>query len=155
MDLLATGAGTVYAVHDTVHDTYRERREYEMYSLLHVITDWCLTGNSYDEDKYNFTEREITLESRKVIDKIAVTMLRTEIDNAIIINGLLKLSKMERIIIVLNIMNDIALFEIAFLLNANMNSIYVQKKSALEKLRRELSEHFHCGILKYKEAETK
>lgn len=124
-----------------------------MFSLLYMITDWCLEETAYETEEYNFTDRELTLESRKILDKIAVTMLQNEIDNAIIINGLLKLSKMERIIIILNILNDVALFEIAFLLDANLNSIYVQKKSALEKLRVEFSEHFHYGILKYKEAD--
>lgn len=122
-----------------------------MFSLLYMLTDWCVKETSDKTEEYIFTDRELTLESRKILDKIAVTMLQTEIDNAIIINGLLKLSKMERIIVVLNIMNDVALFEIAFLLDANLNSIYVQKKSALKKLRSEFSEYFHSGVLKYKE----
>ena len=124
-----------------------------MLSLLYMITDWCLTEKNDNKEEYVFTDRELTLESRKILDKIAVTMLRTEIDNAIIINGLLKLSKIERIIIILNILNDVALLEIAFLLETNINSVYVQKKSGLEKLKVELNEHFHCGVLKYKEVE--
>ena len=126
-----------------------------MFSLLYDSTNWCHSGNNYVGEEYSFTDRELTIESRKILDKIAITMLKCEIDNAIIINGLLKLSKMERIIIILNILNDVALFEIAFLLDANLNSIYVQKKSALRKLEKEFSEHFRCGIIKYKEAEIK
>ena len=122
-----------------------------MFSLLYMIADWCQNEKLDYRDEYSFTERELTLESRKILDKIAVTMLRTEIDNAIIINGLLKLSKIERIIIILNILNDVALVEIAFLLDTNINSVYVQKKSGLEKLKVELNEHFHCGVLKYEE----
>ena len=110
-----------------------------MLSLLYMITDWCLTEKNDNKEEYVFTDRELTLESRKILDKIAVTMLRTEIDNAIIINGLLKLSKIERIIIILNILNDVALLEIAFLLDTNINSVYVQKKSGLEKLKVELN----------------
>ena len=48
-------------------------------------------------------------------------MLYNEIDNAIIINCILKLSKIERIVIILNILNDIALFEIAFLVDTSLN----------------------------------
>lgn len=124
-----------------------------MFSLLYMITNWCMDETVCKTEEYNFTDRELTLESRKILDKIAVTMLQSEIDNIIIIDALLKLSKMERIIIILNILNDVALFEIAFLLDANLNSIYVQKKSALEKLRVEFREHFHYGILRYKEAD--
>ena len=39
----------------------------------------------------------------------------------------------------LNVLNDITLLEIAFLLDTNMNSLYVQKNSALKKLRKELA----------------
>lgn len=126
-----------------------------MFSLLYLLNNWCITEYSDKTEENIFTDRELTLESRHILDKIALTMLKAKTDNAIIINGLLKLSKMERIIIVLNIMNEVALFEIAFLLNANMNSIYVQKKSALEKLRVELSKHFHCGVIKYEEVGMK
>lgn len=123
-----------------------------MFDLLYMITDWCYIEKSNNAENFNFTEKELTLESRKILDKIAITILRGEIDNAIIINGLLKLSKMERIIIILNILNDTALFEIAFLLDTNINSVYVQKKRALDKLREELSEYFRFGMLKYREA---
>lgn len=122
-----------------------------MLSLLYMITDRYLKET--DTEKYEFTERELTLESRKILDKIAVTILRMEIDNAIIINGLLKLSKMERMVIVLNILNDVAPPEIAFLLDTSINSVYVQKKNGLKKLRIELNEYFQCGILKYEEVE--
>ena len=73
------------------------------------------------------------------------------IDNSIIIEALLRLSKIERIIIILNVLNDITLLAIAFLLDTNMNSLYVQKNSALKKFRKEFSHYFHYGILKYEE----
>ena len=121
-----------------------------MFSLLYIITDWCIKEKDCEIRDYVFSDKELT-ESRKLVDKIAITMLYNEIDNAIIINCILKLSKIERIVIILNILNDIALFEIAFLVDTSLNSIYVQKKNALNKLRKELDEYFHYGILKYEE----
>ncbi len=126
-----------------------------MFSLLYLITDWCQTENQKEYEKFTLSERELTLESRRILDKIAVRILYYEIDNEIIIDGILKLSKIERIIIILNILNDITLLEIAFLLDTNMNSIYVQKKSALQKLREIFSEYFQHGILKYEEVKKK
>ena len=121
-----------------------------MFSLLYIITDWCRKEKDCEIRDYVFSDKELTIESRKLVDKIAITMLYNEIDNAII-NCILKLSKIERIVIILNILNDIALFEIAFLVDTSLNSIYVQKKNALNKLRKELDEYFHYGILKYEE----
>ena len=122
-----------------------------MFSLLYIITDWCIKEKDCEIRDYVFSDKELTIESRKLVDKIAITMLYNEIDNAIIINCILKLSKIERIVVILNILNDIALFEIAFLVDTSLNSIYVQKKNALNKLRKELDEYFHYGILKYEE----
>lgn len=126
-----------------------------MVNLLYTLMEWCIVENNDETIPSIFTNRELILESRKILDKIVVKMLKAEFENNIIINSLLKLSKMERIIIVLNIMNGVTLLEIAHLLNASKNSISVQKKTALEKLKVELSEHFHCGILNFQEVEIK
>ena len=123
----------------------------KMFSLLYVIREWCEKEKAYLTEDDLFTARELILESRNILDKIVLVILRTEIDNAIIIECLLKLSKIERIITVLNIMNNVELYEIACLLNVSMNSIYVQKKTALDKIKIELEKHFRCGVLSYKE----
>lgn len=122
-----------------------------MFSLLYTITSWYQNNEHKNNLNLSFTEKDLSIESRKIFDKIAIHILYYTIDNSIIIEALLKLSKIERIIIILNVLNDITLLEIAFLLDTNMNSLYVQKNSALKKLRKEFSHYFHYGILKYEE----
>ena len=126
-----------------------------MFNLLYMIMDWCQTEEDEQTCNFNITYRQSVLESRKIFDKIAIRIMLNEIDNAIIIDELLKLSKMERIIVILNILNEVKLIEIAYLLDATVNSIYVQKKSALQKLRVAFREHFHYGLIEYKEVENK
>lgn len=126
-----------------------------MSNLLYMITDWCQKEENKENCDFDITYKQSILESRKIFDKITKKILLSEIDNAIIIDGLLKLSKIERIIVILNILNEVELIEIAYLLGANVNSIYVQKKSALQKLRGAFIEHFHCGLIEYKEVEHK
>ena len=61
-----------------------------MFSLLYIITDWCIKEKDCEIRDYVFSDKELTIESRKLVDKIAITMLYNEIDNAIIINCILK-----------------------------------------------------------------
>lgn len=103
-----------------------------MFSLLYIITSWYQNNEHENNLNLSFTEKDLSIESRKIFDKIAIHILYYTIDNSIIIEALLKLSKIERIIIILNVLNDITLLEIAFLLDTNMNSLYVQKNSALK-----------------------
>lgn len=123
-----------------------------MFDLLCMITDWCQTKENTENCNFDMTYRQSVLESRKIFDRIAKNILLNEIDNAIIIDALLKLSKMERIIVILNILNEIEIIEIAYLLGTNVNSIYVQKNSALQRLRKAFIGHFHYGLIEYKEA---
>ncbi len=120
-----------------------------------MITDWCQTEGNEKNCNFDMTYRQSVLENRKIFDKIAIRIMLSEIDNAIIIDELLKLSKMERIIIIFNILNKVEIMEIAYLLNTTVNSIYVQKKSALQKLKFAFGKSFHYGMIEYKEVEKK
>lgn len=55
------------------------------------------------------------------------------------VNAILKLARMERIIIAFNIIQGIELREIAYLLNTSADSVYSQKNTALKRLKAELS----------------
>lgn len=103
-----------------------------MFSLLHIITSWYQNNKHENNLDLSFTEKDLSIEIRKIFDKIAIHILYYTIDNSVIIEALLRLSKIERIIIILNVLNDTTLLEIAFLLDTNMNSLYVQKNSALK-----------------------
>lgn len=85
-----------------------------MFSLLYIITSWYQNNEHENNLNLSLTEKDLSIESRKIFDKIAIHILHYTIDNSIIIEALLKLSKIERIIIILNVLNDITLLEIAF-----------------------------------------
>lgn len=81
------------------------------------------------------TQKELTCECRKIFDKMAIHITLSTFENRSIIDAVLKLPRLERIIIIFNVVGEFALIEIAQLLGSNLNSVYVQKHSALKKLR--------------------
>lgn len=81
------------------------------------------------------TEKEIIKESRKIFARWAIRILINEFENEVLMTAVMRLGKVERIIIVLNIVGDIPPKAIAYLLGTNVNSVYVQKRTALKKLR--------------------
>ena len=54
------------------------------------------------------------------------------------VNAILKLARVERIIIALHIIQGMELKEIAYLLNTSVDSVYTQKNTALKQLKTEL-----------------
>ena len=69
------------------------------------------------------------------------------------VNAILKLARVERIIIALHIIQGMELKEIAYLLNTSVDSVYTQKNTALKQLKTELekinSTHNIVFLLKY------
>lgn len=59
------------------------------------------------------------------------------------VNAILKLARVERIIIALHIIQGMELKEIAYLLNTSVDSVYTQKNTALKQLKTEL-EKINC-----------
>ena len=79
--------------------------------------------------------KQVKLEFRKILDKLAINIIEANFENDTLIQALLELARIERIIIVLHFACGIHLSEIAYLLETDLNSIYVQKCTALKHLR--------------------
>lgn len=97
----------------------------------------------YKKDNTVFKESKeklkMTLEYRKILDKVAVGMIMESFDNEKIIDAMLKLARLERIIVAFNIIAEMELSEIAYLLDTSIDSTYQQKATALKRLKEELS----------------
>lgn len=56
-------------------------------------------------------------------------------ENKLLIEALMKLHKIERMVVVLHFVEGMELKKIAYLFGMNISSVYVQKSTALKKLR--------------------
>ncbi len=92
-----------------------------------------------DDADVNSEELKVTLEYRKIIDKVVTGIIKESFQWKRYSYALLKLARMERIIIVFNIMLRMSLSEIAYVLDTSIDSIYTQKSTALKKLKTELN----------------
>lgn len=88
-----------------------------------------------DSNLYFSSQRELSKEFRKVLDKIAVEFLYDRFESDDLIKAVLELTRSERIIIVFHIILGMTSEEVAFLLDKNMNTIYAQKSMAIKKLK--------------------
>lgn len=80
-------------------------------------------------------KNQVKLEFRKILDKLVINIIEANLENEILKQALLELARIERIIIVLHFLCGMDLSEIAYLLDAELNSIYVQKYTALKNLK--------------------
>ena len=101
-----------------------------------------LERSTTESKDFEITEKEIRWECKAIFDKVATNLLICEFENEIIINGLLKLTKMERIVVVLHIVNDMTLLEVAYLLDVDISTLYVHKKNAIKKLRTDYEKYY-------------
>lgn len=87
----------------------------------------------------NIDKKQIKLEFRKILDKLVINIIEANFENETLIQALMELARIERIIVVLHYVCGIRLSEIAYLLDADLNSIYVQKCTAIKHLKNILS----------------
>lgn len=78
---------------------------------------------------------DVSKEFKKILDKIAINIIYETFENKELIHLFLKLSKSERIILVFNIVLEMDLLEISYLLSTNIDNVYSQKSKALKKLK--------------------
>lgn len=83
-----------------------------------------------------YTQKRLSTEFRKILDKIALEIIYDAFENEEFIRVLLSLHRVERIIIVFGLLLGMSNTEVAFLLNTNKNSVYVQaiKKYILDRV---------------------
>ena len=70
---------------------------------------------------------------------MSIELIHTTFDNEKLLETMLSLSRIERIIIVFNIILGMEVSEIAYLLNITPDSVYTQKCKALKKLRHSMN----------------
>lgn len=109
------------------------------YLLKQLLIEKYPNINNDYSDLDDINEKVITEEYRKFLDKVAVRMTIDMFEQEEYVNAILKLARMERIIIAFNIIQGIELKEIAYLLNTSSDSVYSQKNTALKRLKAELA----------------
>ena len=93
----------------------------------------CSKNSGIDVEIYSIGKKQAKLEFRKILDKLAVSIIENNLENEMLKQALL--SRIELIIIVLHFLCGMKLSEIAFLLETDLNSIYVQKCTAIKHLK--------------------
>ncbi|MED9962020.1 MAG: hypothetical protein U0J38_02565 [Bacteroidales bacterium] len=83
-------------------------------------------------------ELRVTKEYRKILDKVAIGMIYNSFENEKVIDAMLKLARIQRIILAFNIIAEMELAEISFLIDSSLESTYAQKSTALKRLKEEL-----------------
>lgn len=92
------------------------------------IQKYYIKGNtSFNESK---EELKVILEYRKILDKVAIGMITESFDDEKIIDAMLKLARLERIIIAFYIIAQMELSEIAYIIDTSIDSTYQQKSTA-------------------------
>ena len=109
----------------------RDYFEFLMKQLLSYNKNCNQTETVFEE----IEEKQVKLEFRKILDKLVINIIETNFENEMLIQALLELARIERIIIVLHFVCGICLSEIAYLLDSDLNSIYVQKCTAIKHLK--------------------
>ena len=94
------------------------------------------------DNRYNgesIDDIQVISEFRKILDRMSIELIHTTFDNERLSEAMLSLPRMERIIMVFNIILGMEVSEIAYLLNITPDSVYTQKYRALKKLRQNMN----------------
>ena len=108
--------------------------------LFDLLVEKSKGEKEHFDCKEEFTPQEITGLYRQVMDKIAIKMITDSFENETILQAIMRLSRLERIIIAFNILQDMELKEIALLLDTTSNNVYLQKSKDLKRLKSELKD---------------
>ena len=85
----------------------------------------CSKNYGIDAEVFSIDKKQVKLEFRKILDKLTVSIIENNLENEMLKQALLELARIERIIIVLHFLCGMKLSEIAFLLETDLNSIYI------------------------------
>ena len=91
------------------------------------------SGNNY-LSKNEVYSKEIDKEYKAILDRMAKELINITFENERLVKALLKLSIIERIIIVFHIVLGLTLSEISVLLNISSDNVYARKYRALKLL---------------------
>lgn len=106
--------------------------------MKQLLIDQPFKNKENKDNSCFFSEKKLTYEYRKILDKVAVKMIINSFENEDIIIAMMRLARIERIIIAFNIIPELKLPEIAEMLGTSVESVYTQKGTALKRLKKEL-----------------
>ena len=111
-------------------------RNYLDILLEELLSRGKVSRNCLEKDLHTISQKQVKLEFRKILDKLAVNVIENNLESEMLMQALLELARVERIIIVLHFLYGMELSEIAYLLETDLNSIYVQKCTAIKHLKK-------------------
>ena len=114
-------------------------RNYFEFLMKQLISCSKNCEKKHEADFDEIEENQVKLEFRKILDKLVINIIEANFENEMLIQALMELARIERIIIVLHFVCGVRLSEIAYLLGTDLNSIYVQKCTAIKKGEGKLS----------------
>ena len=122
----------------------KRRRDICMLNNFTFILKQLLTENCVDIQT-TCTDDKISLKEAKDIyigflDKVAVRIAIQALETLEFVDAVLKLARIQRIIVVFNIIQGMELSEVAELLSIKVDSVYTQKSTALKRLRSALED---------------
>ncbi len=109
--------------------------------LIQLLRLLYITYNGVDgkaENLQEAVEESRNKKFRKFLDRVVIKVIFDTFENEEIIQAMLKLARVERIIIIFGVIEDMEIPELALLLNTSADSVYMQKSTALKKLKQEL-----------------
>ena len=110
-------------------------RNYSDILLEELLSCSKVNNDCIEKDLHTISQKQIKLEFRKILDKLAINIIENNLENEMLMQALLELARVERIIIVLHFLCGMKLSEIAYLLETDLNSIYVQRCTAIKHLK--------------------
>lgn len=110
--------------------------------LFEAISKSCSSENASELQGKTFeiNEKEIDQEFRLILDRMSVELIHNTFDNQRLANALMKLSSIERIIIVFHIVLGMDMIEISYLLNISAENVYARKYRGLNLLRKYMND---------------
>lgn len=111
-------------------------RNYLDILLEELLSRGKVSRNCLEKNLHTISQKQVKLEFRKILDKLVVNVIENNLESEMLMQALLELARVERIIIVLHFLGGMELSEIAYLLETDLNSIYVQKCTAIKHLKK-------------------
>jgi len=107
-------------------------------SILEILISEYSSNNQKNDFSatIDIYSNEIDKEFREILNRMSVELIYITFENERLVNAMLKLSKIERIIIVLHLVLGMTLQEISTLLNISADNVYARKYRALNLLRK-------------------
>ena len=102
------------------------------YSSIDFVDDFPTKTEIYS--------KEVDKEFKNILDRMAKELICITFENERLVKALMKLSVIERIIIVFHIILGMTLTEISVLLNISQDNVYARKYRALNLLRKYMND---------------